>query len=193
MSEMSILVEDEATMPRSPLERGIARLTNLFGYIGGAAVALLMIHVVIDVGGRLLFNSPAPATLEVSQYWYMPLLVFFGLPLAARVHEHISAPIIFDRVSPRLQVEFTIIAGVITVGILLAMAWFGWEEAITLMDQNALGIASGIPVWPPRFVVPLCSLLFAAEVVLRTLTAISDYRTAHRTGQSLAQASEEKR
>lgn len=181
MSEMSILVEEEPPVRLSPAERTIARLSHFFGYLGGVAVALLMIHVVIDVGGRMIFNSPAPATLEVSQYWYMPLLVFCGLPLAARVHEHISAPIVFDRVAPKLQLEFTLIGAVITVAMLLAMAWFGLEEALTLMGQGATGIASGIPIWPARFIVPLASLLFAAEVMVHAVSAIADFRTAAQT------------
>lgn len=174
---MSILVEDEPPARLSVAERVVARLSDLFGYLGGTAVALLMVHVVIDVTGRMFLNTPAPATLEVSQYWYMPLLVFCGLPLAARVHEHISAPIVFDRVSPKVQLEFTLIGSVITVAMLLAMAWFGLEEAMTLMRQGATGIASGIPIWPVRFIVPLATSLFAAQVVLHAIHAVAEYRT----------------
>ncbi len=176
MSEMSILIEEEEKKKLSFWDRTIARVTNLFGLVGGLGVALLMFHVVYDIGGRLFFNKPAVATLEISQYWYMPILVFFGLPLAERVHEHISAAIVYDRLSPRMKMEFTVIATVITVAILVAMAWFGYEEAMTLMHQKATGIASGVPIWPMRFVVPICSLLFAAEVVLRAIRTFTELR-----------------
>ncbi|MGI8393131.1 TRAP transporter small permease subunit [Leucobacter sp. W1038] len=166
---------------RPPTRRSVLdRVTSFFGVLGGIGVLALMAHVVIDVAMRYLFNQPAPATLEVSQFWYMPIIVFLGLAMAERTDQHISAPIVYDRLRPQLKLEFTIVGTVLSVALLLGMAWFGLEEAMTLMQQGAIGIGSGVPIWQPRFLVPLGCTLFAVELISRLVHRIREYRTASR-------------
>ncbi len=160
------------------------RISSMFGVIGGLGVLLLMLHVVLDVAMRYLFNQPAPATLEVSQFWYMPLIVFLGLAIAERTDQHISAPIVYDHLSPKLKLEFTILGTALSVALLAGMAWYGFEQAMNLMKQGAIGIGSGIPIWQPRFLVPLGSALFALELIARLVRHISEYRSSSREGET---------
>ncbi|MDO9175513.1 MAG: TRAP transporter small permease subunit [Actinomycetota bacterium] len=81
---------------------------------------------------------------------------------------------------PQLKLEFTIVGTVLSVALLLGMAWFGLEEAMTLMQQGAIGIGSGVPIWQPRFLVPLGCTLFAVELISRLVHRIREYRTASR-------------
>lgn len=148
----------------------LGRLTNFIGIIGGTGILLLLVHVVSDVVGRFALNKPIVGTLEISQYWYMPIIVFLGLAIAERTDQHISAPIVYDRLRPRLKIEFSFIAMVLSVILLLGFAWYGFEEAMTLMRQGAAGIVSQVPIWPTRFLVPIGSTLFAFEIIAKFIS-----------------------
>lgn len=165
MAEVSTyeISEDELAIKPSLLEK----ITNFFGLLGGLGVLLLMLHVVADVVMRMVFNKPISGTLEISQYWYMPLIVFLGLAMAERTDQHISAPIVYDRLTPKLRLEFLAIGTFLSIALLIGFAWYGLEEAMTLMNQGAAGIVSKVPIWPTRFLVPIGSVLFALELVAK--------------------------
>jgi TRAP-type C4-dicarboxylate transport system permease small subunit len=158
----------------------LERITNAAGVFGGIGILLLLLHVVADVASRHVLNRPLHGTLEISQYWYMPIIVFLGLAIAERTDQHISAPIIYDRLKPGLQLELAAIATVLSVLLLTGFAWFGFEEAVTLMQQGAAGIVSQVPIWPTRFLVPLGSLLFALEIIAKFISHARQVRAAHR-------------
>lgn len=149
--------------------RAVAAASQIAGYLGGLGVIVLMLHVVTDVLLRFTVNMTVPGTLEISQYWYLPAAIFLGMAAAYRNDDHISAPIIYDRLSSRLQKELHTVAAALSIAFLLAMAWWGLDEAMTQMSQGAIGIGSGVSIWPPRFLVPIASILFAAEIVIRLL------------------------
>lgn len=173
----------EIIVEQAPLRTApsvLERITNAAGIFGGIGILLLLFHVVADVTSRHAFNRPLYGTLEISQYWYMPMIVFLGLAMAERTDQHISAPIVYDRLRPRLQLEFAAIATVLSVLLLVGFAWFGFEEAVTLMNQGAAGIVSQVPIWPTRFLVPLGSLLFALEIIAKFISHARQVRAAHR-------------
>lgn len=175
--------ESSPTDARPP--RGVlARISGFFGYLGGIGILVMICHVVLDVVMRYFFNQTAPATLEVSQFWYMPIIVFLGMGVAQRTAQHISAPIIYDRLSPRLQFEFTVIGTALSVALLLGYAWYGLEEALQLMRQGAIGLGSGVPIWQPRFLVPLGATLFAVELIISLAQKGAALRRATRQEQA---------
>lgn len=163
-----------------PGDRALLRVTDFLGYLGGAGVILMMLHVVADVAMRFIFNHPVPATLEISQFWYMPMVIFLGLAVAERTDQHISAPIVYDRLTPRLKYEMTVISTVLSVLLLAGMSWFGLEEAMTLMQQEAKGIGSGVAIWPTRFLVPIGCTMFALELISRLVRSTIEYRQTTR-------------
>ncbi len=148
----------------------LERSTGVVGIIGGIGILLLLFHVVGDVVARFAFNKPFNGTLEISQYWYMPIIVFLGLAMAERTDQHVSAPIVYDRLKPRLKIEFSVISMLLSVLLLIGYAWFGFEEAMTLMRQGAAGIVSEVPIWPTRFLVPFGSLLLALEIIAKFIS-----------------------
>src|SRR5699024_1779201 len=147
-----------------PGDKILMRLTNFFGVLGGIGIVMLMLHVVLDVSLRFLLNKPIQGTLEFSQFWYMPIIVFLGLAIAERTDQHISAPIVYDRLSPRLKIELTIVSTVLSVALLIGFAWYGYQEALTHLQQRSAGIVSEVPIWPARFLVPIGCVMFALEL-----------------------------
>lgn len=177
-SEEALLGSLEAGVPERHRPSLLERITNFVGILGGVGVLLLLFHVVADVVARFAFNKPINGTLEISQYWYMPIIVFLGLAMAERTDQHISAPIVYDRLKPRLKIELSCISMILSVLLLAGFAWYGFEEAVVLMEQGAAGIVSQVPIWPTRFLVPFGSLLLALEIIAKFIAQVKQLRRA---------------
>src|SRR5699024_5462212 len=115
-----------------------------------------------------VFNQPIAGSIEYVSYWYMVAIAFCGIALAERYGEHIDAPLVFDRLPRSVRKEFTIVARVLTVLLMIAIAWWGWHEALRQYEFREQGGAAGVPIWPGRFLVPLGATACALEVVIRT-------------------------
>lgn len=137
------------------------------GWLGRVGVFLLMMHVVSDTFLRYAFNNPLPGTTEYVQHWYMVGIAFLGFAAAERRGEHIEAPLIYDRLPATVQREFTFIAVLLTIGVLLLVAWWGWDEAMTQMERGERGGAARTTIWPTRFFVPIGAIALVGELIPR--------------------------
>ena len=61
--------------------RLLARTTSLATLIAGIAIALMMLHVSLDVAFRYLLGAPLPGTLTIVTYYYMVIAAFVPLAL----------------------------------------------------------------------------------------------------------------
>jgi TRAP-type C4-dicarboxylate transport system permease small subunit len=154
------------------LPRWLEQLRASIGWLGGVGVLLLLVNVLVDVTSRYLLNRPIPGTIEYVSFWYMVAIAFFGLAVAERDDEHIDAPIVFDRLPAVVRRELTVFSKVLFIVVLLAMAWWGLEEATRQYAVRERGGAAGVPVWPTRFFVPVGAVACAAEVAIRLVRSL---------------------
>lgn len=141
----------------------------LSGIVGGIGLVLLLATLVIDVTLRFAFSIPLPGTIEYASFWYMAAIGFLGLALAERHNEHIDVPIVFDRLPPPIQRELTIVGKSLFAVVMLAIAVWGWEEAVRQWEIGERGGAAGVLVWPTRFLVPLGAAACAIELLATVL------------------------
>jgi TRAP-type C4-dicarboxylate transport system permease small subunit len=144
----------------------LGRWRSLIAFIGGAGVLLLLSTILADATLRFAFNQPIPGTVEYVSYWYMVPIAFCGIALAERYGEHVDAPLIFDRLPARLRREFTVVGKVLFLAVLVAMWWWGWEEAVRQYGFGERGAAAGVAIWPTRFLVPIGAAACAFEVLV---------------------------
>lgn len=138
--------------------------------LGYAGMGFLLGTVLTDVTLRFVFNQPIAGSIEYVSYWYMVAIAFCGIALAERYGEHIDAPLVFDRLPRSLRREFDIVSRVLFVILLVAIAWWGWQEALRQYDLGERGGAAGVAIWPGRFLVPLGATACAFEVIIRLVT-----------------------
>ena len=79
------------------------KLTQLLAWVSGLVILLMMIHVMIDVLGKYLFNAPLPGTAEVVAAYYMIGAVFLPLAYVEAAGGSIVVEVIYEKVSPRAQ------------------------------------------------------------------------------------------
>lgn len=127
----------------------------------GATVALvvMMVHIVLNVVLRVLFNRPIYGTFEIVEFWYLPINALLGLIAAQLMREHIQVTAFMDLVpAGQRRVLHAIAVGVtaalallVTVGSLM----LGIDEAA---HQTTAGVTD-IPAWPLQLLVPVAFLL----------------------------------
>lgn len=78
-------------------------ITNLMTVIGGLAIALMMLHITLDVASRYILNSPIPGTISIVSYYYMVIAVFIPLAFAEQKNAHISVEVVTTRLPMWMQ------------------------------------------------------------------------------------------
>jgi TRAP-type C4-dicarboxylate transport system permease small subunit len=148
----STLSADEA-LPR--WVRVVQRISTAVALPAAVVTFLLMLHVIGDVVGRSLFNSPLPGTLEISQYWWMMLIVFGGLALAQVNDEHLRATVIIEKLP--LNWQRWVDAGSCALLCLIALV-IGLAGYVAGLESFRIGEATSstppIVIWPFMFAVP---------------------------------------
>lgn len=135
-------------------------------FIGYVVLVIAMFHITVSALWRAAFNAPFEGTLEQVGNWYMPLIVYTGMVLAQQQREHIEARIIFDRLTPRVQLEWQLIGYLIVIAVSALVAVHSWEAAIHAMEIGKTAGVTGVVIWWTYFVVPISMALLVVQVVI---------------------------
>ncbi len=130
-------------------------------------VFIMMGHVTANALARSLFDNPLPNTLEIVQYWYLPIVALLGFVAAQARGQHIAADLIYQHLPHRAR-PYVLAALLLTsAATCVGFAWFSWPEALQALETRRTGGVSAVPVWPVYFLVPavfsVLSLQFFTE------------------------------
>ena len=103
------------------------------------------------------------------------LLTVFGAAIAARHGQHLAVTAVVTMLPRRLARGVIVIAGLLSVGLLLGSAWLAWMSLRTLYANGLTSYALGIPAWYYQAAVPFAFLLIALRFVQN---AIQEFRLA---------------
>lgn len=117
---------------------------------------MMMVHVTANALLRTFANDPLPNTLEITQYWYLPIIAFLGFIAAQARGQHIAADLIYERFPEVAKRYVLAILSVVSAVVCLGFAWFGWGEAVHAKDIGKTAGVSDLVAWPPYFLVPIC-------------------------------------
>lgn len=173
--------QEEPPAAQPPAARWVSRSSVVLVALAAAATLVLMLHVVADVVARNAFNWPLPATLELSQHWWMVLLVFAGLGYAQQRGEHVRATVLTDRLPASVQRIAEVGALVLLTAFACLIAWYGWAEAAESTAIEETVAAADVPVWPMHWAVPVG----AAVLALQCLVSIQLVLTRPHAGRDL--------
>lgn len=169
--------ESDAGTRRLPLAvRVIDRLSNLFAILAAAGVVLLVLNVVVDVAGRLLFNSPFPGTIEYTTYWWMPTLALLAFAFTEQRQEHIKVTILLEALPPRMRQIVEGVFGLLATALLVALIYYTWHDAMRSYGFREVTSSSPpVSVWPFRFV----AVAGMAMIALQSAATTFRYFTGH--------------
>lgn len=146
-------------------------ISNLVEWAGMATVVIMMIHIILEVTFRSVFNAPIPGTLEWVQYYYIIIVSFVGMYVAQKRREHVSVTMITDRLGLRAKVIAILVGNLLTISTLIFFIWFGMQTALHQMEIGEVkGSGSSlVVVWPARFVVPITLTLFLIAAIAQSV------------------------
>ncbi|WP_054685861.1 TRAP transporter small permease subunit [Microbacterium sp. No. 7] len=160
---------------RTAAATGIERTSEALGVVAAAALGILMLHVVVDVIGRALWGRPLPATLEIAQYWWMPLLVFLAMAGTQRRDENIRVTLLIEGLPPRARrvADVVGLALLALVTALLLAAQTSDALHAAAIGEASLGSSVPVPIWPVKLLVLLGLAALLAQTVLGIVRALA--------------------
>lgn len=148
---------------------GKAALTGL----GSVCLYVLILLTFADVVSRNMFNTPIPGALEVTSYWLMVPMVFVGIWRAGVSHEHVRVSMLTEVLGRNALKLADGIVAVLSILILLKMAWLGFHVAFESMTDGEYAGAYKIAIWPVRFVTAVGFLSFALVIAQHLYVVLS--------------------
>lgn len=137
-----------------------------------AVTFVMMVHITVNALMRTFAQSPLPNTLEIVQYWYMPIVAFLGFVAAQYRGQHIAADLVFLML-PQAVRRYVLAAGCLLGAVLMAgFAWYGWGEAMHALQIRKTAGVSDLIAWPGYFLVPVALGSLTVQLVLAAVNAV---------------------
>ena len=154
------------------IERTVGWLATVLYWIAGFAVAAMMLHVTADILGKTLLRSPIHGTLEITTYYYMPVVALAPLAIVQRDRGHIFVELFSQLFGDRLNDALDAVMSALTAMLFGLICWFSFLEAVQKTARSAYVyvVFFDLQTWPTRWVVPLTAALVVIIAVLQTMT-----------------------
>ena len=157
------------------MERRVFGLASSVTYIGYCAIMVMMFLVVADVISRFSFNRPLMGANEIVAF-SLGILVFSGLAWTETQGSNVVIPILYDRLSPRVQKPVAVLINFLSFAILGLMTWQLFAYA---QQQRASGEVSAVltlPTYPFIYFATFGSCLYAIVALVHLIKAIRTYK-----------------
>jgi len=163
------------------IDRLLKTLANLLALAAGAAMVLMMAHIVADVAMKYLLNDPIDGTTEIVAAYYMAATVFLPLAYVAVAGEHLDVTLFTQRLSGRGLRVLSLLGLVATALYLGFVCYHGVVEALRRTAEGEAWETSVklLAVWPSRWFLPIGAgamglyVLLAAVRTLRGTTSVA--------------------
>ncbi|HEX7007218.1 MAG TPA: TRAP transporter small permease [Alphaproteobacteria bacterium] len=138
------------------IQRLLDRAARFAVLFGAAMIAVMALHVALDVSLRYAFNAPLPGTVSFVSYYYMVAVIFAPLAYVQSRREHFFAEIVTRYWPERVVRVLDTLCLLVTGLVLCFLTWRTGAYALTFTKAGA-AVETGyfaIPTWPSRWFVP---------------------------------------
>ena len=135
---------------------------------------VMMFHITGNAILRTFANAPLPDTLEITQYWYLPIVAFLGFIAAQHRGQHIAADLIFERLPHAVRPYVLALMFALCTVVAAGFAWFSWPEALHSYDIGRTAGVSDLVSWPTYFLPPIAFAVLTLQFAWATVRSITD-------------------
>ena len=150
------------------------KVKNLFLFLGGLGVFIMMFYITADVLARNILSSSLVGTFEIVSNYVMPMTILPSLCLAlsAGVMPRIVA--VTDRLPHKAQRFFAIILPILEIVLYVIMLIASGKYAIQATQDKLSFVASttSLPVWFMYYLPPLAYIMMTIESIFILLKNI---------------------
>jgi len=135
---------------------------------------LLMLHVVVDVTGRYIFNNPLPGTLETVTYYYMVIVTALPFAYVTRNQGQITVEMFTSWMPRRSLLLLEACAGLFMLIYVVVLAGKIGQEAVEMTRIGEVHDAGTMQfvTWPSRWIPSIAFGVMACAVTLRIVEDI---------------------
>lgn len=154
---------------RGLIDRWVGYAGGGLAFVASVAMVVLMLHVVVDVTGRYVFNHPLPGTLETVTYYYMVMVTALPFAYVTRSQGQITVEMFTNWLPSRWLYLLEAFAGAIMLIYVSLLAWKIGQEAVEMTrigEVHDAGTTQFIG-WPSRWVPAIAFGVMACAVALR--------------------------
>ena len=134
---------------------------------------VMMLHITANALMRAFADDPLPDTLELVQYWYLPIVAFLGFIAAQHRGQHIAADLIFERLPRVVRPYVLCLMWILCAAVSAGFTWFGWPEAVHAYKLTRTAGVSDLVSWPTYFLPPLCFGILTVQFGWAAVRAIT--------------------
>lgn len=169
------------------LDNGLARLSNLCGWIACVAMILMTLNVFYDVVARYAFSSVSIALQETE--WHLYSVVFLlGIPYALRTDGHVRVDVFYTGWSEKTKAWVNILGAVLFVipfAYLIGVYGYDFAHESFNMGERS-GDPGGLPHrWIIKSIIPITAFFIATSglgmvtFAIRVLAGDRHYEVEH--------------
>jgi TRAP-type C4-dicarboxylate transport system permease small subunit len=140
---------------------------------------VMMLHITANALMRTFANDPLPDTLEIVQYWYMPIVAFLGFIAAQYRGQHIATDLLFERLPKPAQPYVLCLVTAVSAILSAGFAWFTFQEAMHSFDIRQAAGLTDVAAWPTHFLAPLAFGSLTVQLALAAVRALTRPDTEH--------------
>lgn len=132
-------------------------------------MVVMMLHVVGNALSRRLLGNSWFGTLEITEFWYVPVMAMLGFIAALIRGQHVAADLIFDKlpdVTKKWVIGFTEMSAALVCA---GLAYFSFPEALKALDRGFKAGNTDVSTWPVYF---LSTAVMAVLAVMYAVAAI---------------------
>lgn len=143
--------------------------------ISGLLLLVMMLHVVLDVFMKYVFNQPVPGTIEIVSYYYMVGAVFLPIAFVELSRGSVAVDLFYTMMSRPLKVACMCLVLLLCAAVYAGLAWSTYGDAIRSLSTGEVVMGPVVVVvWPSRFVLPLSFGLGAMICLFHLAKLVSD-------------------
>lgn len=124
----------------------VGRLSQVLQSIARLCVAVMMVLIMLDVGGRFLLNTPTQGAYIFNEAYLMPALVFFGMAGTYRADRHVQVTFVVDRLPRRVVALIQLLGLAACLVVVGALVYATWVDAIASWSRGDTTL--GTIKWP---------------------------------------------
>ncbi|MEN2979534.1 TRAP transporter small permease subunit [Tistrella bauzanensis] len=147
------------------LDRLIGRLEAVFEYVAVALLAVMMLLIAMDAGGRYLFASPVFGTHEFVETYLMVGVVFLGIAQLQAKRGHVAVEFVSRHFPAGIRRLLEALFLALTLFAVSLIAWMAVEQIWTNIVRDRV-IATPFPFTQVPMPVYPSWVLLAAGVML---------------------------
>lgn len=156
---------------------------NYITYLAVGSMLLMMIFISLNGMMRYLFNSPVSGILEITELYFMIIILYSTLPYIQREGNQINVDIFSRNFGPTEKFVRDVISIPLTIFVFILVLYITFEFALEASLENASSTgALDLPIAPSWWFVVLGVLLLIIRLILQLRERIKKFRNRTRSG-----------